>query len=114
MLFFLLVMLSIGYAYLRDAHVRVDLVSGRFSPRLRAGIELGGCIAVLLPFCCLLIWYGGESAWRSFQQAEALPFGDLPLQWLVRAAVPIGSLLLIAAGSAVALRCLRTLASGRP
>lgn len=113
MLFLWLVMLSVGYAYLRDAHVRVDLVSRRFPARLRAAIELAGCVAVLLPFCCVLIWYGGESAWRSFQQAEALPFGDLPLQWLVRAAVPLGSLLLLAAGGAVALRCLRTLAADR-
>src|SRR5258706_3138833 len=57
--FFVLVMGSFGHAYLRDAHVRVDLASGLFSARARAAIELAGCIAVLLPICATLIWYGG-------------------------------------------------------
>jgi TRAP-type mannitol/chloroaromatic compound transport system permease small subunit len=112
-LFLGLVMLSIGYAYLRDAHVRVDLASRRFPARLRAAIEIAGCVGVLIPFCCVLLWYGGDAAWRSFLQGERLPVGDLPLQWLVRMAVPLGGLLLLAAGAAVALRCLPILAADR-
>jgi TRAP-type mannitol/chloroaromatic compound transport system permease small subunit len=108
-LFFGLVMTSFGYAYLRDAHVRVDLASRRFPPRVRAGIELAGCVLVVLPLCAVLAWYGGESAWRSFVQGERLPFGELPLQWLVRAAVPLGALLLAAAGAAISIRCVRVL-----
>lgn len=112
-LFLGLVMFSIGYAYLRDAHVRVDLASHRFPVRLRAAIEIAGCVAVVVPFCCVLIWYGGDSAWRSFLQGERLPAGDLPLQWLVRMAVPLGALLLLAAGAAIALRSLLTLVADR-
>ena len=110
-LFFGLVMLSFGYAYLRDAHVRIDLVSRRLPARTGAAIELAGCAIVLLPFCALLMWYGGDSAWRSFAQGERLPFGDLPLQWVVRLMVPLGALGLAAASVAVSARCLRTLAA---
>ena len=110
-LFFGLVMLSFGYAYLRDAHVRIDLVSRRLPARARAAIELAGCAVVLLPFCAVLVWYGGESAWRSFIQGERLPFGDLPLQWVVRLMVPLGALALAAASFAVSVRCLRALAA---
>src|SRR5262245_66615927 len=39
-LFFGLVMLSFGYAYLRDAHVRIDLVRPRLSIGARAQIAL--------------------------------------------------------------------------
>ena len=107
--FFLLLMGSFGYAYLRDAHVRVDSASRHFSARARAAIELAGCIAVLLPICAVLMWYGSDAAWRSFQQAERLTVSDLPLQWLVRLAVPAGALLLLAAALCVCARCVRTL-----
>lgn len=112
-LFLGLVMFSIGYAYLRDAHVRVDLASRRFPARMRAAIEIAGCVAVVIPFCCVLLWYGADSAWRSLLQGERLAGGELPLQWLVRMAVPLGGLLLLAASIAVTLRCLLTLAADR-
>src|SRR6187455_1788692 len=79
--FFLLLMGSFGYAYLCDAHVRVDSASRHFSARLRAAIELIGCVAALMPICGVLIWYGGEAAWLSFQQGERLAVSELPLQW---------------------------------
>lgn len=113
LLFFALVMGSFGYAYLREAHVRVDLASRHLPARGRAAIELAGCVAVLLPICCTLIWYGGEAAWRSFLQAERLAMSDLPLQWLVRLAVPGGALLLLAAALCVSARCIRTLSGPR-
>jgi len=113
LLFFGLVMTSFGYAYLRDAHVRVDLASRRFPPRLRAGVELAGCALVVAPLCVVLLWYGGESAWWAFVHGERLPFGDLPLQWVVRAAVPAGAALLLAAAVAVSIRCVAALAAPR-
>ena len=112
-LFFGLVMTSFGYAYLRDAHVRVDLASRRFPPRVRAGVELAGCALVVAPLCAVLLWYGGESAWWSFVHGERLPFGNLPLQWVVRAAVPAGAALLLAAAAAISIRCVAVLAAPR-
>ena len=112
-LFFALVMFSFGYAYLRDAHVRIELVSQRLPGRVRAAVELVGCAAVIFPFCAVLMWYGGESAWRSFVQGEQLAIGDWPLQWLVRLAVPLGSLLLLAASIAVSARRLHSLVAPR-
>ena len=107
--FFALIMGSFGHAYLRDAHVRVDLASRHWSARTRAAIELAGCVAVLMPICGVLMWYGGEAAWRSFLQSERLAVGDLPLQWLVRLAVPAGALLLLTAGVCIGARSLGTL-----
>ena len=112
--FFALVMGSFGYAYLRDAHVRIDLASRHFSARARAAIELAGCAAVLAPISAILIGYGGEAAWRSFLQAERLAMSDLPLQWLVRLVVPGGALLLLAAALCICARSIRTLFGRRP
>src|SRR3546814_16132272 len=41
-LFLGLVMASIGYAYLRDAHVRIDVLRDRFSDRTKIGGPAGG------------------------------------------------------------------------
>jgi len=112
-LFFVVLMISFGYAYLRNAHVRIDIVSQHVPVRARAAIELLGCVAVVFPFCLVLMWDGGESAWRSFAQGERLAIGDWPLQWLVRLAVPLGALLLLAAAIAISARCLLLLLASR-
>lgn len=103
--FFGLVMLSIGYTYLRDRHVRVDVWRERAGARVIAAIEIVGCLAVLVPLCAIMIWVGGESAWRSLLLGERMSeFGGWPIKWLVRACVPLGFALLLAAGVAIVIR----------
>lgn len=103
--FLAVVMLSLGYAYLRDGHVRIDLVRDRLKPRTRAWIELFGCLLVLVPFCMMLIVHGGEIALESFATMERAraPLG-LPMRWIIKSALPIGGLLLLLAGLSVAIR----------
>ena len=109
-IFFALTMMSFGYAYALGAHVRLDFFSRRFTPRTNAALELAGVLLVLLPLCLLMIVDGTESAWRSFQQGERWADSDWAVQWLVRASVPLGFLLLMLAGIASALRAIRTAA----
>jgi TRAP-type mannitol/chloroaromatic compound transport system permease small subunit len=104
-LFFVMVMLSFGYAYLRDGHVRVDIFRDRLSPRAVAWVELVGCLAVVIPLSSFLVAYGADAAGAALLQGErAAALGDLPLQWLVKAAVPIGFLGLLTAAACVTLR----------
>lgn len=102
-------MASFGYAYAAGAHVRLDLLSRRFSPRIAAAIELAGTLAVLLPLCALIVANGIDSVWRSFLQGERWADSAWAVQWLVRLWVPIGFALLMAAGLAGALRALLAL-----
>ena len=53
-LFFSLVMLSFGYAYLRDGHVRVDAFRDRLPARWIAWLEILGCLTILMPLSSLL------------------------------------------------------------
>jgi TRAP-type mannitol/chloroaromatic compound transport system permease small subunit len=104
-LFLALIMLSQGYAYLREAHVRIDVVSDRFGPRPRAWIELAGTVFVLVPFCLLLIVYGGEYAMRAWMTGERSRADiGLPMRWLPKSTLPVGGVLLLLAGLIVALR----------
>jgi len=92
-------LLGLGYALQSDAHVRVDVVHERLSPRAQAWIELYGIILLLLPFCALILIYAVpfvSFSW-AMDEVSASP-GGLPLRWLIKAMLPIGfALLAIAA-----------------
>lgn len=104
-LFFAFVMLSFGYAYLRDGHVRVDVFRDRMGGTCTAWIEIFGCLAILVPLSCLLMFRGAASTWLSFAQGERSGFlADLPYEWLIKASVPFGFTLLLLAGLCVVLR----------
>jgi len=109
--FFALTMTSFGYAYAAGAHVRLEVLSRRLSPRARTAIELTGTVLIVLPLCAVVLMDGTESAWRSFQQAERWADTSLTLQWVLRAWVPGGFLLLMLASIASALRAIMTLAA---
>jgi TRAP-type mannitol/chloroaromatic compound transport system permease small subunit len=101
----LLFLLCLGYAYIRNAHVRIDLVREHMGERSRDLLELLGFVLILAPFCAIMIWYGVDIAWRSFEQGEGSPNpGGLPNWWLIKSAVPLGLALLLVAGAAIAIR----------
>jgi TRAP-type mannitol/chloroaromatic compound transport system permease small subunit len=102
-------MTSFGYAYAAGAHVRLDVLSRRFTPRLNAGIELAGTLLVLLPLCAVIVIDGLDSTWRSFLQGERWAGTAWALQWAVRLWVPLGFALLMIAGFAAALRAFLSL-----
>lgn len=103
--FLAVVMLGLGCAYLRDAHVRIDILRDRLTLRTRAWIELFGCLLVLVPFCMILIVHGGELALNSFVENERAraPLG-LPMRWIIKSCLPVGGILLLLAGLSVATR----------
>ena len=104
-LFFGLAMVSFGFAYLEDGHVRVDVLRERLGARRRAWIELLGCLLIAVPIGVLLVDYGTRSAWLSLQQAErSNALGDLPVQWMVKAVVPLGFLSFSLSAASVAIR----------
>ncbi len=79
-----LFMLAIGYAYLLDAHVRVDFFYGQWSERKKAITDILGILLTVLPFCALLWWASFGYVERSFRMGEGpMAVGGLPLQpWL--------------------------------
>jgi TRAP-type mannitol/chloroaromatic compound transport system permease small subunit len=101
-LFFVLVMLSFGYTYLRDGHVRVDVLRHRLGPAWTARLEIVGCVTILLPLSGILIIQGLTLTWLAFKIGEQAV--ELPYQWIVRAAVPLGFLLLLLAGVSIVIQ----------
>lgn len=100
----------LGYAYLKDSHVRIDLVRERLSDRTQWWIELAGCLFFLIPYCVLVVWLGIDFAYRSFaiDEVSASATG-LSHRWIIKACLPLGFLLLGLSGLTVALRKLAEL-----
>jgi TRAP-type mannitol/chloroaromatic compound transport system permease small subunit len=97
----------LGFAYVRDAHVRIELVSERLRPRTRVWIELLGCFLFLLPYCYVVVLYGFDLARNSFNILErSSAQTGLEYRFIIKSFLPFGFLLLALAGVSVALKCI--------
>jgi TRAP-type mannitol/chloroaromatic compound transport system permease small subunit len=91
-------LLGAGYGFLKNSHVRIDFISSRFSARTRNWIDVVGIVAVLFPFCIIII----NLSWPLFIQALAT--GEMSqnagglIRWPVYSLVPLGFALLMLQG----------------
>jgi len=97
-IFALLIMLSGAYAIKEDRHIRVDVLSNRFSARTRLWVDLFGDLFFLVPFYVFLTWYSFLSAQNAFVFGEQSNAGGLIDRYLVRSVLPIGSSLMLISG----------------
>lgn len=91
-------LLGMSYAYQADAHIRVDVLHERFGARTQAWIELYGILLLLLPFIALVLIFSVPFVQQSYAVGEVSQApGGLPYRWLIKAALPLGFLLLLLA-----------------
>ena len=91
-------LLGLSYAFQADAHIRVDVLSVRLRPRVRAWLELYGIGLALLPFIALVLYYSIPFVAQSWAVSEVSQApGGLPARWAIKACLPLGFLLLLAA-----------------
>lgn len=116
-LFSLVFLLGASYALKHDAHVRVDVLYGRLSPRGRAWIDLLGTVLFLLPFSVFMLAASWPSVAASWRVRELSPDpGGLP-RYPIKAVILVAFVLLIAQGVAEAakrVRVLRGAPAGEP
>ena len=87
-------LLGSGFVFLRNAHVRIDVVAQRLSARTRNWIDIIGILAVLLPMCYLMATLGWpifERAWHSGEMSSNA--GGL-IRWPAYLLIPVGFVLL--------------------
>lgn len=95
----------LGFAYLKDAHVRIDLLRENLSERTRWWIELAGCLLFLIPYCALVIYFSVEYTYKSFATNEVSASATgLTHRWIIKSAIPLGFIFLALSGVAVVLR----------
>ncbi len=75
----------IGYAYIRNSHVRIDVFTATMPARKQAWLELIGCLIFALPYVLVALPYAYGFFLTSFWQNESstAPNG-LPYRWLIK------------------------------
>ena len=96
----------LGFTYLKNSHVRIDVFVGAVSLRGRIWLELVGCLAVAIPYLLIALPSGHDFFMTSFLQNESsdAPNG-LPYRWIVKFVVYAGLWGVMLAVLAVIARC---------
>ena len=95
----------LGYAYIRNSHVRIDVFISNKTPRQQAKLEVFGIIAFAIPYCAVATYYSFLFAQVSFLQNERsdAPNG-LEYRWILKGCLFLGMVLVDAAVASVLMR----------
>lgn len=69
-LFAAVFLLGAAYTLLKNEHVRIDLLSNRGGPRVKAWIDILGALFFLLPLCALMLYYAWPFFLESYHSQE--------------------------------------------
>jgi len=91
-------MLGAAYTFLKNEHIRIDIVTANFSKKTRDWIDVIGHVLFLMPFAWIMIWHGIPFFLRSYEVNEAsMNAGGLTV-WPAKVLVPLGFVLLLIQG----------------
>ena len=105
-----LFMFTIGFAFLYDAHVRVDVFYARWKEPGKALTDLVGILVAVLPFCALVVWASWAYVATSWRMGEGSMYvGGLPLLPALKSLIPTMAVLLALQAASLALRAVLVL-----
>jgi TRAP-type mannitol/chloroaromatic compound transport system permease small subunit len=113
-LFSAIFLLCAGYTLLRNEHVRIDVVTGRFSARTQAWIDVFGTLFFLLPMALIFIYLSWPIFVRTYTTGEISTNAGGLLLWPARMLVPIGFSLLALQGVSELFKRIAFLAGAGP
>ena len=87
-------LLVAAYALKQNAHVRIDVIAGKLSPRAQAWIDVFGGLFMLLPAVTIIAWYSIPSLVNSFELREMSSDAGGLVRWPVRLLIPVAFVLL--------------------
>ena len=94
--------LVLGFGYVRNTHVRVDLIRERLDFRKKAWIELIGLTIFLLPFGSLIVYFAVVYAYDSWVIGEiSASLVGMHHRWVIKSVLAIGLIVAVIAGIAV-------------
>lgn len=93
-LFAAMFLLASPYTLKRDEHVRIDVVTSRFSKRTRVWIDVFGFLFFLLPMALLILYYSLPFAILAFNSNEVSSNAGGLTVWPAKILMPIGFFLL--------------------
>jgi TRAP-type mannitol/chloroaromatic compound transport system permease small subunit len=87
-------LLASGYTLLRQEHVKIDVISGRFSKRTQIWIDIIGICVFLFPFVIMIIKLAMPLVINAYVTQEVSSNAGGLIRWPVFALLPAGLLLL--------------------
>ena len=94
--------LVLGYGYIWNTHVRVDLIRESLAFRKKAWLELIGLTFFMIPYCLTVIWFASVYAYDSYMISEisASQVG-LSHRWIIKSVLVFGMIVAALSGVAV-------------
>ena len=91
-------LLAAGYTLLNGEHVKIDVISSRFSRRTQTWIDVFGLVFFLMPVCIAILYYGIPFFLQGFRSGEMSSNAGGLIRWPVYLLIPVGFTLLMAQG----------------
>ena len=113
-LFAAVFMLGGGYAFLRNAHVRIDFISSRFSARGRNWVDVMGILVFLFPLCYMMATLGWPLFERAWVTGEMSSNSGGLIRWPVYGLIPLGFAILFLQGISELIKRLAFLTGNGP
>jgi TRAP-type mannitol/chloroaromatic compound transport system permease small subunit len=94
-----------GFTLLHDRHVRVDIFYSQMSRRRQAWVNLIGVACLLLPCCYLVLSTTIPWVVDAYKVGEtSLDPGGIPARFVIKAALPLGYLLMLLQGVSLGIK----------
>ena len=97
-LFAAIFLLCSGWTLLRNEHIRIDIIAGRYSKRVQTWIDVFGTVFFLIPMSVLILYESIPWAIASIESGEISGNAGGLILWPARILVPIGFTLLLLQG----------------
>ena len=83
-------MLGVGYVMLKNDHVRIDFISGRFSKRTNAIIDAVGIVVFTIPLAIIMIDLAWPYFMRTYESGEMSQNAGGLIRWPAVILIPVG------------------------
>jgi TRAP-type mannitol/chloroaromatic compound transport system permease small subunit len=93
-LFSAVFLLAAGYTLMRQEHVRIDVLLGRFSKRTQIWIDIFGLLVFLFPFVFVITDLAWPLVVRAYVSGEMSQNAGGLIRWPVFALLPLGMVML--------------------
>ncbi|PUE48149.1 C4-dicarboxylate ABC transporter substrate-binding protein [Limnohabitans sp. 2KL-1] len=91
-------LLAAGYTLLNNEHVKIDVVSSKFSKETQIKIDIFGFVVFLMPLCLAILWYSTPFFYKGLISGEVSSNAGGLIRWPVYAMIPLGFGLLMLQG----------------
>ena len=100
-----LFLLTLGFAYIKNSHVRIEIVREKYSVITKSIFEILGIVFFLIPYSLIIIYFGFDFVSRSFGMNEvSSALTGLSHRWIIKSFIPFGMIILLLASLSILLR----------